>query len=146
MEKDPIRTAALAILGVLCVMLFYRMGHPSTTFAADGTDPDWDSAVRLSQETGQPTVVLFTADWCGCCRSLHANVLSRSDVQEELQRHFNFYTVDLSSPTPQVQAHARKLGVSGIPLLIRYDVNGKETERTHGMSPEQMIDWLKAGE
>jgi len=138
--------AAAAVLVVLCGVLFYRMRHPSTTFAADGMDSNWDAAVQRSQGSGQPTVVLFSANWCSACQSLHRNVLSRGDVWGELQSHYNFYTVDLSNPSPQVQAHAHKFGVEFIPLMIRYDVNGKETDRTNYLGPAEMIAWLKAGE
>jgi thiol:disulfide interchange protein DsbD len=134
-----------AILLLIGGVFFYRMQTP-TTFAADGTDADWDAAVQSSKDSGQPTVILFTAHWCPSCQALHANVLSRSDVQYELSSHYNYYTVDLTSPSPEVQAHARKLGVYGIPCLIRYDINQQETDRTHGMDAQQMIAWLKAGE
>jgi thioredoxin len=143
-ENDLRFKAMVGVLLVLGGLLFYRMHHPSTTFAADGLDPDWDAAVDRSH--GEPTVVLFTAGWCPACRALHGNVLSRSDVQAELQNHYYFYTVDLTNPSPQVQEHARKFGVRYIPLMIRYDPNGKETDRTNYMNPEQMVAWLKAGE
>ena len=145
-DKDITLKAAVLILVVLGGLLFYRMLHPSTTFAADGIDPNWDATAERIHDRGMPAVVLFTAEWCPTCRSLYADVLSRSDVQDELQRHYSFYTVDLTSPSRQAQAHARKFGVSGIPLMIRYDANGKETDRVNYLAPEQMIDWLKAGE
>jgi len=138
--------AALAILAVLGIMFFYRMSHPATVFAADGSDPDWDAAVQRSHDAGQPTVILFTAGWCPACRALHGDVLSRSDVQEELQRHYSFYTVDLTNPSPQVQMRSQKFGVRYIPQLIRYDADGKETGRTNCLPAEQLIAWLKAGE
>jgi len=137
---------ALVVLVVLGGLLFYRMQHPSTTFAADGIDPNWDATAARCHDRGMPAVVLFTAEWCPTCRALHADVLSRSEVQDELQRHYSFYTVDLTNPTRQAQARARKFGVSGIPLMIRYDADGKETDRVNYLGPEQMINWLKAGE
>jgi hypothetical protein len=54
--------------------------------------------------------------------------------------------VDLTHSSPQVQPRARKIGVSAIPLMIRCNANGKETDRTHYLAPDQMIAWLKAGE
>jgi thiol:disulfide interchange protein len=144
-ENDFRFKTAVGMLAILAVFFFYRMHH-STTFAADGIDPDWDAAVQHSQGSGQPTVVLFTAGWCPACQSLHANVLSRGDVQQELESHYNFYMVDLTNPSPQVQEHARKFGVRYIPLLIRYDANGKETDRTNYLQADQLIAGLKAGE
>lgn len=132
---------------ILCLgVLIYRAEHPSTKFAADGKDLTWDYNVRQSQKSGQPTVLLFTAGWCPACQALHGDVLSRGDVQRELLDHFNFYTVDLTHPSAEVQSHAREMGVSAIPTLIRYDKNGDETDRAHYLAPDQMIAWLKAGE
>jgi thiol:disulfide interchange protein len=132
-------------LGLVACLLGWRWMHPSTVFATDG-DPTWDSAVEQSRGSGQPAVVLFTADWCPPCRYLHANVLSRDDVESELRGHYTFVTVDLTNPTPATQARASKFGVSAIPTLIRYNADGKETARTHGLSPDGMIQWLRAGE
>lgn len=137
-----IAVALVALVG----LFIYRTIHPSTQFVADGMDTDWDQAARASQDSGQPTVVLFTAGWCPACQSLHNSVLSRDDVRHELFGHYSLYTVDLTHPSPKVQAHARNLHVSYIPLLIRYDKNGNETARTNYLGPEQMIAWLKAGE
>jgi len=137
--------AAMAILAVLGVFALYRMVHPSTTFAADGLDPNWDRNVERSQAAGRPVVLLFSADWCPYCVKLHEDVLSRYDVQGELA-NYSFYTVDLSHPSPQDIVHARKFGASGIPLLVRYDASGKETARTNFMDADAMLAWLKAGE
>jgi thiol:disulfide interchange protein DsbD len=136
----------MVIAGIVAACLVYRTIHPSTKFAVDGTDERWDTAVRLSQESGQPAVVMFTAGWCGACQALHQNVLSRSDVKHELFSHYVFYTVDMTNPSPEVQARVQSFGVSAIPTLIRYDKNGNETDRANYLNPDQMIAWLKAGE
>jgi len=145
MNGDPITKLGTILLVVLGCFLGYRFLHPSTTFAADGTDPGWDAAV-YRRDCTEPTVVLFTAAWCPACRGLEANVLSRSDVQYELAHHYNVYTVDLTSPSPVVQAHAGKLGISAIPTMIRYDAAGHEQSRMHSGSAEMVMEWLKAGE
>ena len=144
-NDSSIRAAAVIVL-ILGAALFYRVQHPSTVFAADGIDPDWDAVAQRTRDAGQPAVVLFTANWCSYCRALHSQVLSRSDVQAELQGHYTFYTVDLSNPSPQVLQHEARFGVNGIPLLIRYDADGKETSRANFLTADQMMAWLKAGE
>jgi thiol:disulfide interchange protein len=136
----------LYAIGALLAVLVYRTMHPSTKFAADSPDPSWNEAATLSHESGQPAVVLFTADWCPACQNLHSNILSRDDVQHELNAHYIFYTVDLTDPSPEVAARSQKFGVRYIPLLIRYDKNGNETGRTNPASAEQLIEWLKDGE
>ena len=145
-DNDFTFKAALAALVVIGGLFAYRMVHPSTTFAADGTDPTWDAAVERSHSAAQPTVVLFTAGWCPACRALHANVLAQGDVRQELYAHYSFHTVDLTRPTREDQLHAQKYGITSIPTMIRFDPSGKETDRTHYLPPAQMIDWLKSGE
>jgi thiol:disulfide interchange protein len=146
MDEDHFGRNVIVGAVVLMAALFFWFRHPSTTFATDGTDASWDAAVRRSQASGRPTVVLFTADWCPTCRALHEDVLSTIDVQHELWGHYSFYKVDLTAPSPEVQFHASKLGVSAIPTMIRYDASGNETDRVHYLAPADMIKWLKAGE
>jgi thiol:disulfide interchange protein len=145
MDSDTTVKTAGAILVILVGFLFYRFVQPSSSFAADGTDPSWDAAVE-NRDVDKPTLVIFSAQWCGYCRQLENDVLSRSEIQNELRHRYNVHFVDLTSPTPDVQRHASKLGVSAIPLLIRYDAKGHETDRIHGESAEDLLRWLKAGE
>ncbi len=145
MKGEATMKIATAIVAVLLGFLLYHIAHPVTRFAAEGIDPAWDSAV-VSRDATEPTVVIFTAAWCGACQQLHSEVLSQSCIQDELFHHYNVHTVDLTSPSREVQMQAGKLGVSSIPTLIRYDTSGRETDRRHGGSPEDVLAWLKAGE
>ncbi len=145
-DSDAFTRIGTLALFVLLGFAAWRLMHPTTTFAADGLDPDWDRAVAESRSAHQPTVVLFTADWCPACQALHSDDLSRDDIRHELYAHFTFLRIDLTNPTATAQQHARKLGVSAIPTLIRYDATGKETDRTHYLPPDAMLAWLRAGE
>lgn len=141
MDINKILTGTLF---VLVGMIVYRSLHPSTTFAADGTDVYWDYAVRESQASGKPTLVMFTAAWCPACQATH-RILDTPAGQAELS-HYYVYTVDLTNPTHAASEHARQFGAKWIPLLIRYDTNQKETARTNSLPPNELIEWLKAGE
>ena len=145
-ETDIAFKAAVAILVVLGAAICYRMFNPSTTFAADGIDASWDAAAKYSHDASRPAVVVFTAQWCPTCRMLHGNVLSRGNIRAELQEHYSIHTVDLTDPSPQARELAHKFGATAIPLMIRYDSDGKETARCHYLNPVQMMAWLKAGE
>jgi len=137
----PNTKTIVAILAVLLGIAAWRGFHPASSFAVDG-DPTWDRAVEVSQSTGRPGLVLFTAGWCGACRQLHSQVLTRDDVREAIDSRFTFVTVDLTGPTETNQVRASKCGVKAIPTLIRYDKDGRETARTHGMDPQAMLKWL----
>lgn len=132
------------VVAIIVGTVVYRQLHPSSTFAADG-DPDWDFNVQQAQELGAPGIVLFTADWCPYCRDLRANVLSRSDIRQELNEHHTFVVVDLTHPTEAALSREYRMGVHGIPLLIRYNADGKETGRTNGMEANDLLQWLRNG-
>jgi thiol:disulfide interchange protein len=135
----------LLVLAALACLIGWRAFHPPSTFAAEGIDADWDASVRLSRFLHQPAVVLYTADWCPACQALHASALSDPAVREELSKH-TFVTVDLTQQAPTAVAHCRAAGVSGIPTLIRYDADGHETARTHGMPADALAEWLRHDE
>jgi thiol:disulfide interchange protein DsbD len=140
----PVNKLLVAVLVVLAGTIGYRALHPSLAFAADGTDAAWDAAAREARESGKPTIVLFTADWCPACRALHA-AFARPDVADELD-HYYCFKMDLTRPTPQAQRHARQFGANYIPLMVRFDREGNETGRTNSMPVNQLVQWLKDGE
>ena len=135
----------VASVALLAGCMAYRYLHPSTPFAADG-DARWNAAVERSHNAHTPALVLFTADWCPACQALHANALSRQDIQDEIGKHYTMLTIDLTERSPSAQARAEKFGVSAIPTLIRFDAEGKEVSRTHHLTPEKMLAWLRDGE
>ena len=114
------------------------------TLAADGIDPGFDAQVIEAQKAGGPTLVLFGANWCPACRMMHAE-FGRADVAAELD-HYSLVFVDLTHPTPAAQQHARQYGAEYIPLLVRFDADGKETGRTNSLPPAELVQFLKDGE
>jgi thiol:disulfide interchange protein DsbD len=146
MDQDKTIKYAVGVLSLLVAFAGWRWMHPKTTFAADGADAAWDAAAQRAQDSGKPTVLLFTASWCPACRALHATTLAREDVQRELSEHYNYFVVDLTNPTLATSQHADKMGVHAIPTLVRYNADGKETGREHYLDPSRMMAFLKDGE
>ena len=133
-----------ATIFICLVVLFLRAGRLSPTFAADGSDAQWDSAVQTSRNSGKPTLVLFTASWCAGGQTIRA-ALRRADVAVELD-HYCVYIVDLTHASVETQDHANRLGVDDVPQLIRFDTEQKETGRTTSLMADQLVQWLKDGE
>jgi thiol:disulfide interchange protein DsbD len=143
--SDYVRNIAIGLGIVLAIFVIFKM-RPQSTFAADGLSQRWDASVEQSRAAHQPVLVLFTADWCPACNALHSDVLSRQDVQDEINGHYMMVTVDLTAQGPASVARSERYHVSGIPTLIRFDADGKESDRTHYIPPEKMLNWLRVGE
>jgi thiol:disulfide interchange protein len=134
---------AVGLLVALVGFAGHEMFGPHTVFAADGTDPGWDALVTRASRDRKPAVVLFTANWCPACRGLWAGALASTDVQTILRSERTLVVVDMTVPTPLNQARSKAFGVTAIPTMIRFDDDGRETGRTHGMSAAEMVKWLR---
>ena len=142
-DLSLLNRTALLVLAVLAVAIGYRSLQPHSAFDVVENDADWNAAVHQSREQNRPAVVLYTAGWCGACQALHRGALADSGVWRELANHHTFVTVDLTNPTDAARAHQAAAGVRGIPTLIRYDADGHETGRTHGLSAPDLVGWLQ---
>jgi thiol-disulfide isomerase/thioredoxin len=112
--------AALATAAVIGVVLNRRSG---VLREADGENPLDTSDLGLSQ-TG-PTVVHFSADWCGPCASVRRVV---DQVCAELP--------DVSHVEIDIDAHpaaARRLGVLSLPTTFVFDADGRQRYRSAGV-------------
>jgi thiol:disulfide interchange protein len=133
--------AIIAAIG-LAGFFGYRHLNPKSSFAADGREAYWDAAVAQSKSAGKPGLVFVTADWCGACQSFKGQVLSQSHVLEAMYSRHTVVVLDITDPGSPAAERARALGVRGVPTLIRYDENGKDVARTHGMPADALMKWL----
>ncbi len=145
-SNDVMIRLGVGALVLILAVVGWRVFHPKTVFAADGTDWRWDSAVEQSKASHQPALVLVTADWCPACRNLHANVLAQSQVRSEIDSHYTYLVLNMTNPTRAESERAQKLNITYFPTLIRYDRDGNESGRTNFLSQQAMLDWLREGE
>jgi len=81
-------------------------------------------------------LVIFTASWCGPCKSLKAFMSDNSTVKG----YKEFQILDIEK-YPQ---DARKLGITKVPTSIIFDDKGKIQSRKVGFSfPKDYDSWLK---
>jgi thiol:disulfide interchange protein len=140
---SPSKAIGVALVVVVGLVLCGADGWHHSRFEATGTDADWDAAARQSHDRNLPAVVLYTADWCCACQALHAGALADPAVGRELCYRHTFVVVDMTRPTATARSHAASAGVHAYPTLIKYDRDGHELDRTHGLSAEALVAWLE---
>lgn len=107
---------------------------------------DFPAAVEEAKAAGKPALVFFTADWCGPCQVLKADVLWKPDVAAAIEQRSVPIKVDLTSPGETENRLAQRFGVRGIPTLILLGPDGEPLRRAvGGITPAQLTgQWLHA--
>ncbi len=101
---------------------------------------NYERALELAQKENKKVVLFFTgSDWCGWCKKLHEDVLSRSEFEKYADQ--KLILVELDYPRgrmqsddikKQNQALKAKYGINGYPNLVVLDSTGKEIGRIDG--------------
>jgi len=104
---------------------------------------DVDEALLIAQASGKPMLVFFTADWCPPCRQLKSGPLKDPQVKSYLVENYVPVKVDLTDRSGPGAMSAAQTGVTGIPTMILYDTQGRETDRFIG---GEIVEWLASGD
>ena len=88
---------------------------------------------------GAPTVLYFTATWCGYCRQMERTTLSNAGVRTRLEP-FTRIKLDFDQQ-PDLVARYR---ISGVPAFVMVDARGEEISRLVGATePDPFRGWLE---
>jgi thiol-disulfide isomerase/thioredoxin len=117
--------AAGVIAGLLGWLLTRRSGAVREIESAPGTDPDSLDTADLGLSRTGPTVVHFSAPWCGPCDRV------RRVVDEVCADLGDVAHVEIDLDTNP--AAARRFSVLSLPTTLVFDVDGRQRYRASGV-------------
>lgn len=139
--KKLVALAALLLVGAVLTA-----GTPS------GWLDDFAEAQKLAKEEKRPMLVLFTgSDWCGWCKKLHGDVLSKPEFEKfAASKKLVLVYIDFPQESNMTKAEkernkqlASTYKVRGFPTTVVFDANGKELGRMPGYSKQYIRNVTK---
>lgn len=102
-----------------------------------GVHLDWvkdlEKGKELAKKENRPMMVDTSAEWCVACKELEHETLMDPEVAQWLQKeNYVLVKLDFTTEPPEKKALRKKLKVKGMPTVIFYDKEGKETKRFAG--------------
>lgn len=105
---------------------------------ADGWIDDFENARKEAVKREVPVLAFFTgSDWCGWCKKLDAEVLSKEEFKKFAKENFVLLVLDFPSRTKLPEATVKQnkklqgaYNIKGFPTLVILDAEGKELART----------------
>lgn len=82
------------------------------------------------------SLLYFTASWCGPCKSMSPIVEGISGMMKD---RFNTIKVDIDS----VPTIATDYGIRSVPTMMLVKNNEIIDQRTGGLPPQQLMQWLE---
>lgn len=117
--------AAGVLAGLLGWLLTRRSGAVREIESAPGTDSDRLDAADLGLSRSGPTVVHFSAPWCGPCDRVRRVVNEVCDDLGDVAH----VEIDLDANP----AAARRFSVLSLPTTLIFDVEGRQRYRASGV-------------
>lgn len=99
----------------------------------NGYVTDLNMALRLSKETQQKVVLIFSADWCGHCKTLKKDL-------PEIKEFDNKIICILDSD--KEKKLVRQFKAKSLPTSVMLDSSGEEVSRKIGYDKKSYIKWL----
>ena len=105
----------------LILLALAAIGAPAGSACAGGWRHDFEEARRAAERTGRPILVHFSASWCGPCRQMERDVLSRPRTLATLDSQVIGCKLDLDRD----RAVADRYRVNRIPADVLLTPDGR---------------------
>jgi thioredoxin:protein disulfide reductase len=104
---------------------------------------DEESGVRMARAEHKPMVIVFNPRWC--CRQVEHDMFFDPRVREEAERFIAIHIDATDDDAPDTARLQEKYKVVGLPTIVMFDANGRETVRINEItSGERLANEMKA--
>lgn len=88
---------------------------------------DLSSALNVAKEKNKFVILDVYADWCVSCRQMDKEIFENQLVLNNLKsKEVSLLRLDLTNPTPEVQALKKQLDIIGPPMVLFFGPDGQE--------------------
>lgn len=130
---------------ILCLMLFSLCGFNNSIYCQNPATEtksqdnayvtDLDLALRLSKDTKQNVVLIFSADWCGFCKVLKGDLPTIDGFDDKIICILDSH---------KEKKLTRQFKAKSLPTSIMLNPNGQEVSRISGYNKVSYEKWLKS--
>ena len=96
---------------------------------------DLDIAIKLSKETKQNIVIVFSAEWCGYCSSLKKDLIDLAGLENKI-----LCIIDTDSD----KKLTRQYKIKNLPTSVLINSNEEELSRRSGYEKKTYEKWLQS--
>lgn len=122
--KTTLLALAIASLAVCLHAADFPEGSPKFATSAD-------KVLSAAKENGKPTILVFSASWCGPCQEMKKEVYPSAEVKP-FHDQFNWAYLDIDVEANGKLFESHKL--ESVPHLLFLDASGKTIDQQEGGS------------
>lgn len=148
MARTSQRSVPVALIVVAAVLLAARFTYTPTKRDSGQSLVRWVSpqvGIERAKDSGKPILIYFTAEWCGPCHVLEAEVFADPLAAGDLNDRFIAVKVtdrmqEDGRNTEEVAALEQRYSVRGFPTVVFTDANGSEQGRMEGYRGREQFE------